>query len=520
MQHVTGQILLWNKFISQSRHQYVNSIMMERILNYLKRNYKAILLLILVLNFTIRLIIYFTATLFYFSDFRAYFDAIESIKSGNKVPLYIGEFSYLNSYLAYFFKYIIGNIDYYFIVNSLFGTIATYVVYRIMIALNLSREKGIIAALILSIYTEFMVFGSVLYTPIIMATILGLVILFSIRFIRKEHFSLKYFLLIIALISVSLLLKRELIYTWALYLAFAVIQILSKNRKLGRRFIILSVVLFLSTFTISQKVILKDNDYLKNRSFLIFEGHTWYGGDGGKAQITYPEKQELFDRKFKDYCLKRGIQTPDSKDILDFKNLEVKEFVAKHPFSWIRLQGHKFFWEYGILPESTSFRILMTGLLNGKTILAALVLVVPVVVIITSLIMTLDLKGSIKKVKKEPTCQLMTILLVYYIIATVFYYSYSERYRIPVMVCFWIPLLAHSISEFRLRLLLKNKKELIIKTLVFLVFAVNWSYEAYVIGIKNRVRYDKTIYEIQEINNDHGTVAQDVYKSVHKSYIF
>jgi hypothetical protein len=445
--------------------------------------------------------------LFYFSDYKAYFDAIESIHIGKRIPLYSGGFSYLNSYFGYFFKYILGNIDYYFLINSLFGTIATFIVYRIIIALKISKVKGLIAAFVLSLYTDFMVFSSVLYTPIIMVTILGLVIMFSIRFAEKELFSIKYFTYIIILVVISLFLKRELIYIWGLYLVFAFMQILNKNKQLAIRFLILSIALFFFITTISTQIILNGNEALKRNSFLMF-AHTWYGGDGGKVQITYPEKQKLYDKKFKDYCEKRGIHSPDSNDMYNFQDLELRESILNHPFSWIRLQFHKFFWEYGVLPESTSFRILMTGLLKGSTILIATVLLLPVMTIITLLILTFNLKRSIKKLKMEPPHLLMAIFLVYYLIATVFYYPYSERYRIPVMVCFWIPLLVDNLVDFRLKALVNNKKEMIIKALIFLIFAVNWSYEAYIIGIKNRGRYNKTLYEIQDKN-----VSESFYTS-------
>ena len=66
------------------------------------------------------------------------------------------------------------------------------------------------------------------------------------------------------------------------------------------------------------------------------------------------------------------------------------------------------------------------------------------------------------------------------------------------MVCFWIPLLVDNLVDFRLRTLLNNKKEMIIKSLIFIVFLLNWSYEAYIIGVKNRGRYNNTLYEIQD----------------------
>jgi len=470
--------------------------MNSKLITYIKKNSNLILAGLLILNLVLRLVIFYSTKLFYFSDFVAYFDAIELIHKGEEVSLYIGEFSYLNSYIAYFFKYQMGSIDYYFIFNSLIGTLATFVIYKIVISLNENKIIGLIAVIILTVYTEFMVFSSILYTPVLMVFILAMVILITIKYIEKQRIT--YFFMLVLLISISLLLKRVLIYAWGIYFIFAILQMFKKNKQLAIHFFALSVVLLISSSIISTNIILKGNDYLNERSFLLFAGHTWYGGDGGKAAIIYPEKQALFDKKLKAYCNKNNIDIPNLIDITRFQNQEVKEFIVNHPISWVRLQFHKFFWEYGVLPESKSFKVLMTGLTNKNTILTALLLVIPIVVIVTLFIFTFNLKKAIRQLLNEPIHLIMALFLAYYLIATVFYYAYAERYRIPVMACFWIPLLARNLYSFRIMKFFKNKKELIIKLLILFLFIGNWTYEAYIIGVKNIERYNKTLDAVKK----------------------
>lgn len=461
----------------------------------------ALLLFVLLTNFILRLIIFYNTTLFYYSDWRAYLDGIENIKKGIYPPLQFGEFTFLNSYIGYFFKYILGNIDFYFIFNCLMGTVATFIVYQIMRNLGASKKAGVVAVILLTLYPEFMVFSSIFYTVIIMVLILLIVILFSIKLIKETntYYSILYIFLITVVTAISLFFKRELIYFWVIPLMTSLF-ILRKDYRLALILIILSLLLYFSILTISRKIILKDNALLTNRSFLLFEAHTWFGGDGGKAQIIYPEKKLEYQREFEKYCQINNIVNPSKLDEAEFKNAYVKKFVINHPLSWISLQAHKFFWEYGVLPESHSFRILMTGLTKKHTILTAVILVLPIIINITFLIFTFNFKALCYEAKYRVEFKFLFLLFFYYIIATVFYYCYSERYRIPVMVSFVIPLLAYNLTEFKIMNLIRNKKELFIKIFIFLIFLSNWSYEAYVITYKNQSRYFKTLDEVIQYN--------------------
>ena len=463
----------------------------------IEKHSNLVLLSLLLINFTIRLIIYFNTTLFRFTDWRGYLDAIEKINAGEDVQLFRGPASFLNSYIGYYFKYILGSFDLYFIFNCLFGTLTVYIIYRIMRYLNVTKISSLIAVILLTFYTEFMAFSSIFYTPIIMVFLLSLTILFSLKFIKITKHSFFYAIALIFIISLSLLFKPVLKYVFGVYFILGVICF-KRNLKLALKLVLLAVILLGITKTIEYTVISKNDPSKTERQFISFYGHTWYGGDGGKVTITYPEQQQLYEKNFNDFCKKNDITNPTVNDNLKFQNEHVNNFILNHPFSWMQLQWHKFFWEYGILPEANSFKILMTGLTKKHTVLTATIIVLPVVLFILLFIVSFDAKLLIYTIKKRPEMQFMGILFLYYIVATVFYFAYQERYRIPVMVCFLLPLLAINLTNFRLKLLLQQKKELIIKFLVILLFLTNWSYEAYVIGVKNRDRYLKTINATKE----------------------
>ena len=472
--------------------------MSNKFFNYNEKKGNTLLIFLLLINFALRLIIYYNTTLFYTGDWGAYLDRMEQINKGIYPPLQEGFATNLNSYIGYFFKYILGNIDFYYIFSCLMGTLATFLVYKVMRSLGVSKKAGIFAVIMLTLYTEFMVFSSIFYTVIIMVLILLLVIFLSIKLMKETKLfsSLIYIFLIVILVTLSLLFKRELIYFWGIPLIISLF-ILRKNARLALKLIFLSAFLFFSTL-ITKKIILKDNITLANQPFLFFEAHTWFGGDGGKSEIIYPEKKQEYQREYDKYCKINNIVNPTRLDEIEFRNVYLKNFILKHPLSWINLQLHKFFWEYGILPEANSFKILMTGLTHKLTILTAAIVVFPIVLIITLLILSFNFSALCSVAKVRIEIKFLLLLFLYYIIATVFYFCYSERYRIPVMVSFIIPLLAVYLSEFKIRNLIRNKKELFIKLFVLLIFIANWSYEAYVITYKNRSRYIKTLDAVKQ----------------------
>ena len=92
-------------------------------------NSNLLVFFVLAFNFLYRLYIYFHTNLFGFSDFKIYLSAIEEINNIGHIPLNNGPFLFMNAYLGYFFKYVLNNMDYYFVFNCILGTISTLLIY-------------------------------------------------------------------------------------------------------------------------------------------------------------------------------------------------------------------------------------------------------------------------------------------------------------------------------------------------------------------------------------------------------
>ncbi|HCI55271.1 MAG TPA: hypothetical protein PK910_08305, partial [Bacteroidales bacterium] len=123
--------------------------------SYVKNIWGRYLLLILFLNFIIRLIVFNNTTLFNFSDYGAYLNAVDRIGNGQQVKLRGGNFLFAISYIGYFAKYILGNLNYFFWFNCLLGTITTFIVSFLIIKITGKPAAGLITAILLTFYTEF-----------------------------------------------------------------------------------------------------------------------------------------------------------------------------------------------------------------------------------------------------------------------------------------------------------------------------------------------------------------------------
>jgi hypothetical protein len=88
------------------------------------------------------------------------------------------------------------------------------------------------------------------------------------------------------------------------------------------------------------------------------------------------------------------------------------------------------------------------------------------------------------------------LLFFYYITASIFYGHYQERYRLPLMVLFIIPVLGYFIAASG-RKQFGNKVSLIIKGGVIVLFLVIWSFQAKK-AILNKERLQRAI-ELVEV---------------------
>jgi len=88
------------------------------------------------------------------------------------------------------------------------------------------------------------------------------------------------------------------------------------------------------------------------------------------------------------------------------------------------------------------------------------------------------------------------LLFIYYIIATIFFGQYQERYRLPLMVVFIIPMLGYFIAAFEKKQFL-NRLSLTIKGSIIVLFLIIWIFQAKK-AISNTNRLQNAIELVKE----------------------
>lgn len=452
-------------------------------------NSNLILFCILILNFSFRIVIYFNTKLFYFSDYKAHYDGIETIYNSGSIDLIIGNFAFLQSYIGYFFKYILGSIDYYFIFNCILGTLTSFLVYLIVKKLTKNSIVSCITVILHLLYTENLCWSSIFYTPILMIFILSLIVLLVVHYFDKNKITINLLIIlsIVLLINFSFLIKGEMKYFYFLFILFGLLNF--KKKDIFFKFVILGVILFGTT-----KILYKNEIFPRSKTVIPindfrFFGHTLYGGDGGDGAFIYEENEKKYYQELDNYCISNNISDSlkYSREVRNaFQSVEIKKFITQHPFQWVKLQAYKFFRFFGVVPEGNSAKILITGLFKGNMYLTAIFLVLPFSLMVLSLILLSDYKVVIRGLK-NPKYLIMFLFVGYYIAGSVFYGQYQERYRMPLMVCFLIPYLAYTISNFKW-----NKgiiKEKMINIIVVLIIVIIWGNQLYYAVVVHKDRY-------------------------------
>ena len=492
-------------------------------LNILKKSKTLIVVSILLLiNFLLRIFIWNNTELFRFSDYAAYLGGVEKLTKGESQYLLDGNFLFAISYIGYFVERVFGSLDFFFVFNCLIATLTGLILYFLVVKVTGMTLAGIITIVIQTLYTEYMVFSSVFYTPVIMIFLLSLFLLLLYFYYNNPG---RLLLIIISpgLITVFLLtffFKPELKFlSWFLIvfsLFFVRINRLFFLRTIALAFLLLTTYFLLNT----SELITRPSGHVYSNSFVFF-GHTDYGGDGGEGSFVYPANKAKYEKALAEYCKANNITNPTVNDYNSFQRKEIKNFITHHPLKWVNLQFKKFFRTFGVVPETTSFKILYTGLFKGNLWLTSIIIVAPVALIIILCIALFNF-SSIKKLFNPSTFQpfnsstlqcfnpstpkqqssvngfliIYFTLFIYYLIATIFYGQYQERYRIPVMVIFIVPALGYFIATFN-RQKFFNKRAIAIKGVIVLLFLVIWTFQAER-AITNKERFKNAIESISK----------------------
>jgi hypothetical protein len=453
---------------------------------------------LLLLNFGIRLVIYYNTQLFSFSDYSAYLGGVDNIAAGEKQYLLIGNFLFMISYLGYFAREILGNLDWFFIFNCLLGSLTGLIIYYLVVRITGLKSAGIITLLILTFYTEFMVFSSVFYTAVLMIFLISLIILLLWYYITSKKRVVIFFSAggIVLLFLLTFFFKPELKYLpWLFLLTGACF--LRRNRSFSLKSLLLSFILFTFSFLFQNSGLITHPEGNVISNSFVFFGHTDYGGDGGEGSFVYPANKARYENALTEYCKVNNIVSPTAIDYNSFQREEMKRFITNHPLKWIRLQFTKFFRTFGVVPETTSFKVLYTGLLKENLWLTSFVVVVPIVMIILMFILFFPQCPVPCALRPETKMFLYIYILLslYYLIATIFYGQYQERYRMPLMVVFLIPTLAYFISTFdRTRIFIKSS--LPVKVVLIFLFFTIWTLQAER-AISNKERLENAIESVR-----------------------
>jgi hypothetical protein len=105
-------------------------------------------------------------------------------------------------------------------------------------------------------------------------------------------------------------------------------------------------------------------------------------------------------------------------------------------------------------------------------------------------------KSSHKDFNNKHFLLICLLLFFYYLIAIVFFGQYQERYRMPLMVVFVIPLLSYFIAKFRKEQFLK-RISLYSRFVIILLFMTVWLFQAKN-SISNKDRFNNAIESVKE----------------------
>jgi hypothetical protein len=142
--------------------------------------------ILLLFNFLLRIFIWSNTELFRFADYAAYLGSVENLAKGEHQYLLEGNFLFAISYIGFFAQNFFGSLDFFFVFNCMIATLTSLILYFLVVRVTGLALAGIITVVIQTLYTEYMVFSSVFYTPVIMIFLLSLFLLFMYLYFDSE----------------------------------------------------------------------------------------------------------------------------------------------------------------------------------------------------------------------------------------------------------------------------------------------------------------------------------------------
>ncbi|MDD5363477.1 MAG: glycosyltransferase family 39 protein [Ignavibacteria bacterium] len=442
-------------------------------------------------HFLLCLFVYFNTNLFLeISESGAVFKTYNSLLNGELILPFQSYYFLSPAYVAFFINYIFGGgVSYYFIFQCLLSTVTVYIVYKIILYITNSGKSAFIAALLTVIYTEYVLLASVFYNQLfdIFFVSLFLLILFHFENETKAKKISAYTFLLLLEIYASMYFRKSLMF---IYMIFIILMIFnSKDKKYLLKYSILTVSSFVILFFFNPYKMF-NSAYIDNTETL-FWGHTLYGGPGGEAAFLFPENEERYNQRMKEYFERNHIGALTREAVDGFEFEEIKTFVKNEPHKWALLQLRKIIYTFGAVPERDGLLMLYKGKIHIHWIIAVLLLQLPYSLILILFLLCVDL--SFKEIIHNRFKRIFYSFGLYLLAGICLFGPYQERYRPVIFICFFIPIIAMNFNAIKNLFEKKNRRELIVKIIFVLIVLSIWMYQAYEALFIYHDRYFKVI---------------------------
>jgi hypothetical protein len=463
---------------------------------------KYALLIILVINFIIRLLVYFNTT--QFSKIQgSILSGLETLKEGRVQAIFSGGAYYTLSYVAYFFEHYLGSLHWFFVFQCLLSAITSWLVYLIIYKVSNNKTSAISGLIIVTFYIDFIIISSIAYNQVleVFFTAVAIIIIKRLLDVRPSTTYILLALLLLFTIYISLLFRGTLVYLHYILFIASIIFFLKKNlsNKTAIRLMITFLVFYFafSNFSLLQ-FLPKSNEKASNG--FIFMGHTLYGGNGGEGTFIYEKNRVKYKKELALYLKEKKITEPTIADTNNFQSREISRFIKNQPLKWFSLQLKKIFYTFGIVPIRDNITILMTGHIKFGLLFTLVLSQVTFILPLIILIVFFNLK-RFRELFSDEFGLIIILSTIYLIAATSLYGHYQERYRIVVMVTVLIPLSVLFIDLDYLKKIFKIKRILIYKIIALLLLFTVWGYQAYEALVVYGTRYMNAIDSIHNMKN-------------------
>lgn len=444
--------------------------------SFLKRN--NLIIVLLAVHFLINIAIYFNTNTFYeISESGNNYDAFYSLINGERFLPMHGYFFLTTAFIAFFINNITGvnGLFYYFIFQIILSTVTVYVLYRIILYITNSKKQAITAILLMIFYLEYNLLGSIFYNQIYEIFFVSVFLLLTVIFNDENKLSklILYGLLILVTLYGSMFFRKSLFLIFSLFVFLLLFNFKNKSNLI--KFSVLAILCFIVFFKLNPYKMI--NSRYQDESATIFWGQTDYGGLGGEWGFIFPENENRYNERLKQYLTENKIDTVTQEVIDQFRSSEVRSFITKQPHKWLLLQARKLFYTFGCVPQKDGLLMLYQGKIRMPWILSALIIQFSYSIILMMFLITLDL--SFKKIIQDKYKRILYFIGIYLIGGICIFSAYQERYRPVIFACFFIPVIAINFNKLKTILHKEKRRELIIKLIIILILLSVWIYQAY-----------------------------------------